>query len=94
MIWELGNDSFDDLSLLRAIDQTIQADCPLEMIQTYYLDKDRDGYGDLRHPIQACQPPMGYVQNLLDCDDTRQDIHPGVIEIQDGLDNNCDGIRE
>ncbi|MCB0689061.1 MAG: hypothetical protein KDC53_21130 [Saprospiraceae bacterium] len=60
MIWEIGNDSFDDLSLLRAIDQTIHAQCPPEQITTFYKDENGDGIGDPNKPIQACTKPKGY----------------------------------
>ncbi len=92
MIWELTHDTSDDLSLLRAISQTIQAgDCDGNEVTTYFADQDRDGHGDIRKPFQACKAPRGYVSNSLDCDDTNKKIHPGATEIKDGKDNNCDG---
>jgi hypothetical protein len=30
--------------------------------------------------------------NAPDCDDTNAAVHPGAMEICDGLDNNCDGL--
>ncbi len=38
----------------------------------------------------AC--PAGYVLNNLDCDDGSASIHPGAVEVCDGVDNNCNGI--
>jgi chitinase len=60
MIWEISYDTLNsDLSLLRAIDQTIQAgDCEAN---TFYKDEDGDGFGDPARPIQACEVPKGYV---------------------------------
>lgn len=70
MFWEVTQDSFDDLSLLRAVDQVVSASCPnLNDIGTYYLDSDGDGLGDLNHPVQDCVQPVGYVDNRDDCDD-------------------------
>jgi hypothetical protein len=43
------------------------------------IDRDGDGYG----AGPACQGP--------DCDDSNPDVNPGVLEVCDGLDNNCDG---
>ncbi len=61
MIWEISYDSIGDLSLLRAIHQTIKAgDCE---VKTFYRDDDGDGLGDLNQPFQACEAPEGYVEN-------------------------------
>jgi gliding motility-associated-like protein len=57
----------------------------------YYADTDGDGYGDPADSVQACSPPAGYVPDGSDCDDTNPNLNPGVIEICDGIDNNCDG---
>jgi Putative metal-binding motif/Secretion system C-terminal sorting domain len=60
---------------------------------TYYLDSDSDGYGNAAVAKDTCQatPITGYVDNLLDCDDNNANINPGVTEICDGIDNNCNG---
>ena len=94
MIWEIGNDSFDDLSLLKAIDQTLHSDCNIDLIHTFCKDEDGDGYGDMTKPVQACAAPKNYVDNRLDCDDTNKNVHPKASEIKDGIDNNCDGVIE
>ncbi|WPP50359.1 glycosyl hydrolase family 18 protein [Catalinimonas niigatensis] len=71
MFWELGQDAFNDLSLLRAVDQMLKAgDCAGGSTATYFADMDADGYGDLSKPIQACTSPEGYVSNRQDCDDS------------------------
>ncbi|MBK6944839.1 MAG: T9SS type A sorting domain-containing protein [Flavobacteriales bacterium] len=53
-----------------------------------YADSDGDGFGD-PNIIMPCDTPG--VANNLDCDDTDPAIHPGVLEVCDGLDNDCDG---
>ncbi len=58
---------------------------------TYYADTDGDGYGDPDSELQSCGPVAGYVTDNTDCDDSVAEIHPGAIEICDGIDNNCDG---
>jgi len=69
MIWELSCDSIGDLSLLRALDQTLKAgDCP---VKTFYSDEDGDGLGNPSKPFQACVAPQGYVSNRKDADDAR-----------------------
>ncbi|PWB38481.1 MAG: hypothetical protein C3F02_03955 [Parcubacteria group bacterium] len=45
------------------------------------IDRDGDDYGTAG--LEACE----YVQP--DCNDNNQNIHPGALEICDGLDNNC-----
>ena len=45
MFWELSQDTYDDLSLLRAVDQTIKAgDCEVKL---FFKDEDGDGYGNI-----------------------------------------------
>jgi hypothetical protein len=58
----------------------------------YYLDADKDGYGDPRNTIQACEQPSGYVTNGQDCDDRDVDVYPGAPELCDGRDSDCDGL--
>jgi subtilisin family serine protease len=73
----------------------IDNDCDGEvdegLISRFYRDSDGDGYGDPLSFVDACSAPSGYVSNGLDCDDTRQDVHPDLSEICDGIDNDCDG---
>lgn len=60
MFWEISQDTIGDLSLLRAVHQTIQAgDCD---VKTFYKDQDGDGFGDSTKPFQACSTPDGYVE--------------------------------
>jgi len=57
----------------------------------WYMDEDRDGYGDPGNSMEACSQPPGYVQNSLDCDDWNPETHPGAPDWCDGIDNDCDG---
>ena len=50
-----------------------------ETVITYYLDSDSDGYGDSNVSMDSIAPPVGYVDNDLDCDDSDPNItHPGT----------------
>jgi len=62
---------------------------------TYYQDIDGDGFGNPLSWVQACSPPGGYVANSGDCNDSNGNVHPGALEICDGIaDNNCDGVDD
>ena len=60
-------------------------------LNTYYIDNDGDGFGDINNSIQDCELPVGYSENALDCHDGNSQINPNAEEICDGIDNNCDG---
>jgi len=58
----------------------------------WYRDADYDGYGDPDNTVQDCEEPIGFVDNDGDCDDDDEDINPdAVLDLCDGLDNDCDG---
>jgi len=59
---------------------------------TFYADADGDGSGNPGVTIEACDQPETYVKYGADCNDGNAGIHPGVIEICDGVDNDCDGL--
>ncbi|MCB9746372.1 MAG: hypothetical protein H6740_27595 [Alphaproteobacteria bacterium] len=61
------------------------------VLETYYQDADRDGYGDLDATIEACEVPTGYSADADDCDDADRAVNPSAAEVCDGLDNDCDG---
>ncbi len=60
-------------------------------ISKFYADLDGDGFGNPHEFVHDCYPPFGYVGNSNDCDDSNTSIHPGAVEICNGLDDNCDG---
>ncbi len=64
-----------------------EGDIPL---QTWYRDRDVDGYGVDDDVVESCEPPDGYAKASGDCDDTDPEIHPGATEACDGLDEDCD----
>jgi MYXO-CTERM domain-containing protein len=59
---------------------------------TYYRDVDGDGYGDPSVTTQACSLPVGYAILGTDCDDADAARAPGLAEVCDGKDNNCDTV--
>jgi len=51
-------------------------------------DRDGDGYGT--SVVSAC--PASTI--LVDCADSDPAVHPGAFDACDGLDNNCNGLRD
>jgi hypothetical protein len=77
--WDLDVD-FRDVALLAA---NWLAYTGIDVLPSC-IDMDGDGFGNPASPL--CMYPD------LDCDDTNPEIHPGMYEICDGLDNDCDNV--
>ena len=56
-----------------------------------YLDGDGDGFGDPDFPV-ACDDKPYTVDNADDCDDSDPASPPGLDEVCDGADNDCNGV--
>jgi hypothetical protein len=56
----------------------------------FYEDADEDTYGNLSIFSIACEAPIGYTNNAGDCDDANTDINPGMDELCNEIDDNCD----
>ena len=63
---------------------------------TWYVDTDRDGYGDTSLTANACAAPVGYAPTSDDCDDGSATVSPGATEECDAanLDEDCDGLSD
>jgi len=63
-------------------------------VNRYYMDFDEDGFGDLNVFVDTCigVPPIGFVANTLDCNDSDDQVNPNAVEVCDAIDNNCDGL--
>jgi hypothetical protein len=58
----------------------------------WFGDADGDGFGIAEVYTEACEQPEGYVDNVLDCDDSAATTYPDADELCDGVDNNCDDV--
>lgn len=60
----------------------------------YFIDADNDGYGvDVAYAGEPrCDAPAGYVDNVLDCDDTDAGVNPDPLTVEitgNGKDDDC-----
>ena len=62
-----------------------------DVLTTFYLDADGDGFGDGDQSVETCILPDGFAETPDDCDDTAPTTYPGADEVCDGVDNDCDG---
>jgi len=60
----------------------------------FYRDADGDGFGRAAGSVLACTPASGYVRVAADCNDTASGVHPGAVDICDGVDNDCSGTAD
>jgi hypothetical protein len=59
----------------------------------WWPDADRDGFGDANGvAVNDCVAPTGTTANAADCDDGDPNVHPGLFEVCDGIDQDCDGL--
>jgi len=61
---------------------------------TIYRDRDGDGYGVATETMQSCTIPSGWTDTPGDCDDDAVLIRPGVADVCDGVDNDCNGSTD
>ncbi|MBL8617392.1 MAG: FG-GAP repeat protein [Deltaproteobacteria bacterium] len=57
-----------------------------------FTDGDGDGFGAAGSAVEVCGLGAGLVDNDADCDDSSAAAAPGLTEVCDGLDNDCDAI--
>lgn len=57
---------------------------------SHFPDADGDGYGTFSGVVTGCRPGPGYAHVGGDCDDLDPNVRPGIEDVCDGLDNDCD----
>lgn len=63
----------------------------------WYRDFDLDGHAGNSEQLLLCageQPPADYYAEADDCDDANDIVSPSANEVCDGLDNNCNHLRD
>ena len=63
-------------------------------LRTWYRDADHDGFGASAMPVTAACAPADHAAVGGDCDDTNASMNPGTAEVCNGVDDNCDGMRD
>ena len=74
------------------VDNNCDGEIDENVLSTFYLDTDGDGFGDTEQTIEACEAPEGYSPISNDCDDSNISVFPGAAEECDGIDNDCDEL--
>jgi hypothetical protein len=70
-------------------------DVDFDSAPDWYEDGDRDGYGDGPSLGASCSAPAAdTAPRDGDCDDGLPGVNPGVREVCDALDNDCDGLTD
>ena len=59
--------------------------------ELWYADADEDGYGDATISIDTCDPEGSWVLDATDCDDEDASVNPGMDDICNLADDDCDG---
>ena len=65
-----------------------------EAAEDWFTDEDGDGYGLDSSLTESCEPPGAMVGQGGDCDDNDDSIFPVSPQQLDGLDSDCDGLRD
>ncbi len=61
-------------------------------LASFATDTDQDGFGDQNNVLEVCNQPPGTVLDHTDCADEFVTVHPGAAEIENTIDDDCDGI--
>jgi len=78
-------------ALLASVPYAISAHQSACTLHDWYLDTDRDYWGDSQILFRSCDMPPGYSWSGFDCNDADPAIHPFAVETCDEVDNDCDG---
>ena len=79
-----------------AIDKNCDGDPRLGAtdVSRWYVDSDKDGYGNPDIPFDSCLAPVGFIAQAGDCDDLDANANPEGTEICNGKLDDCDSDIE
>lgn len=72
-------------------DDCDDADASVGAAAVWYGDGDGDGFGNPAVSVSACSQPEGFAADNTDCDDADAAVNPSVVEVCNGLDDDCNG---
>ena len=67
---------------------------PATNATAWYHDMDMDNYGNSNDAVYSVNQPSGYIAIGGDCNDLIASINPGVPELCNGTDDNCNGLLD
>lgn len=73
------------------IDNNCSGEIDEDVGDVYFVDRDRDGFGDDNDTVLMCEWSIGFAEVGGDCDDGNSTVSPDASETCDELDNDCDG---
>ena len=82
----------DHTQWLNATNREVNWQNPSDSGAYIYEDLDGDLYGNPDVVSSSCVSPDGYVSVGGDCEDSIFEVNPGVDEVCDGTDNNCNDL--
>jgi len=71
------------------IDDNCNGQVDETVLQIFFRDADGDGFGNPSSFIESCLPPIGFVFDSTDCNDSNAAVYPGATEICNDIDDNC-----
>jgi hypothetical protein len=91
--WRVKNTCYDTMTIYSGYASPIQV---FNTLYRVYSDADGDGYGAVGAAFSFVEtmPQAGYALNNTDCDDDNSAIHPGAVELCNGIDDDCDQALE
>ena len=87
-----ATDCAPSLEICDGLDNNCDGRIDEGVLLTFFVDFDRDGFGDAASAISACTPPAGTVGVAEDCDDGTNAVNPDAPEICNLIDDNCDEL--
>ncbi len=79
-----------EMEICDELDNNCDGEIDEGVLNTYFGDGDGDGYGTPDWTVLACAAPEGFAEWDTDCDDDDADINPGVEDICNLIDDDCD----